>query len=128
MKLFAVLFLVVIVSAGCMAPDDATTAEKPALLFEGLPDSRFVGTWKSDTGNSTYNLKEDGSYHIKSKVTNRGQTFDTESDGEWRAKEDRLLFKDPQGNVVPYLFKLDGRKLTLTMTGSMKGETVLLLQ
>jgi len=47
------------------------------------------------------------------------------STGSWSVKGDRMLFKDQQGNVAAYGYKLAGSKLTLTPTGTMKHPTIM---
>lgn len=112
---------------GCTSPnDELVPAERPVTAFEGTPDGKFVGTWKSTDGVSTYQLEKDGKYKLDSNIPVRGQSpIQSKSEGEWRVNGDRMIFKDPQGNVVPYSFKLEGETLELSLTGRMKAKTVL---
>lgn len=114
--------------AGCQTEQPEAESTVPQVAFEGSPDSRFVGTWKTENGNSTYSLQPDGSFRLKSTVSTPGGKFDTESNGLWRVKNDHMLFKDADGLVSTYRHELAGDKLTLTRTGSMKTKTVLLRQ
>jgi hypothetical protein len=120
----------VLFAAGCAGDDsdDIALTEKPPVAFDGKPDSRFAAVWKTANGASTYTLKEDGGYTIEGKVQTPGGSFDNKSAGSWGAKDDVLLFKDEKGNVVPYRYALEGKKLKLTLTGSLKRETVLVRQ
>ena len=49
----------------------------------------------------------------------------THSEGEWRATDDAILFRDAAANVVPYSFELKGDTLTFISMGTLKSRTVL---
>lgn len=113
---------------GCASPSDAEEddAPKPHVVFEGDVPDRFAGTWKTEDGKSTYQLKRDGSYVLDSKVNVPGRVpIDSHLEGEWRVKGERMLFRDGQGDVVPYLFKIEGDALELSLTGRLKNVTKL---
>lgn len=113
-------------SFGCGPQVEEIGVEEPKkIAFDGKPDERFVGTWTSEDGKSTYVLKEDGAYNLKATVSTPGGSMNTESDGSWSVNGDRFLIKDYAGNVVPYTYELADGKLTLGLTGSMKTSTVL---
>lgn len=114
LKIFGALVLLVTVT-GCQQED--SSPEYPTVKFEGKPDSRMVGTWTNDTKKSTYTIKDDGSYHLEATVTAMGNTMYTKDDGHWAVNDDKLLFKDGQGNVAQYKFELDGTNLTLDLNG-----------
>lgn len=117
--------LVFVLLFGCGSQVEEVVDDTPKVVFEGKPDARFVGTWTSEDGKSTYTLKEDGAYNLKAKISTPGGAMDTESAGSWAVNGDRFLIKDPAGNVVPYTFDFADGKLTLGLTGSMKTSTVL---
>ncbi len=120
------LFTVAGLLAGCQgSEDEGGVPEKPPVAFEGKTDPRFEGKWKTADGKSTYDIRRDGTYSFNGKVSTQGGTFDNKFEGAWLIKEELMLFKDGQGNVVPYKFTLDGNKLTLALTGSLKRESVL---
>ena len=123
----AALALLVVVSGCAPATDELVPADKPAVAFKGEADKKFVGVWKSTTVDSTYKLSADGAYQLHSRVKMPGGPgmIDADSAGEWRLDGDKLLFKDAQGNVVPYEYKLDGDNLSLISTGKMKNKTEL---
>jgi hypothetical protein len=121
---------VIIFSIGCSGNTESAEGppEPTKVPFVGEPEPRFVGTWKLDGKDSTYTIRKDGTYSFKGMVSTQGGSFENKFDGEWKANDGQLLFKDGQGAVVPYNYKLEGNKLTLTLTGTMKRETVLLKQ
>lgn len=96
--------------------------ERPAVAFEGKPDEKIVGTYKTKDG-TVYVFDKAGSFHFDGvTATPKGQKK-THGEGDWVVNGDRLLFKDANG-VVPYNFVQKGRDLTLSLTGKMKNETV----
>ncbi len=109
---------------GC-APSDEVADEKPAVVFQGKPDSRFVGTWNAEGSGSIYEFKEDGTYNLKGKVKMQGGTYDNNSSGSWAVDQEKLLIKDQHGNVTPYAIDFKDPVLTLSLTGSLKNKTVL---
>jgi|GEM_PF-1913544 len=113
------------VTACAPSDEDAAGAETPVVTMAGKPEPKLTGTWVTANGQSTYRMKDDGSFHLKSKITNAGGVINSESDGQWSANEDKLYFKGASGFVAEYGFKLDGAKLTMVSTGSAKNETVL---
>ncbi len=117
--------LAVLALFGCDSGVEEVVDDTPKVAFEGQQDERFVGTWASEDGKSTYTLESDGKYNLKAKISTPGGAMDTESGGSWAVNGDRFLIKDPAGNVVPYTFELKDGKLTLSLTGSMKTSTVL---
>ena len=113
---------------GCKASDDELSDETPAVSFEGKPDPRFASVWKTQDGNSTYNLALNGDFSLKGKVKTPGGMFDNNVKGKWAVKNDLILFQYNGTDVVPYKYSLAGSKLTLTLTGKMKRSTVLVKQ
>ena len=101
-------------------------AEKPLVAFEGNPDPQFAATWKSADGRSTYQLARDGTYKLDSKISVQGRApFNSHLEGDWKVKDDRMLFRDKSGVAVPYAYELKGDTLTLSLTGSLKNKTIL---
>jgi hypothetical protein len=115
--------------AGCHHDDvEVIEPDKPALTFEGAPDLKFAGAWKT-TSNSKYNLDKSGSYTLDETIHVRGnKPIDSHLTGQWAVKGDRILFKDQAGNVAQYAYAFDGTKLTLTSTGSLKSKTIMIRQ
>jgi len=115
------------VCAGCSHPDSDeldTTVKK--IAFEGAPDPKFAGTWKTEDGVSTYTIKADGSYELASKIqVAKQKPIDSHLTGNWAVKADQMLFKDQSGNVSGYTFALEGTKLTLVSNGTLKAKTVM---
>jgi len=123
-----IVFLVAIVAAwSCQPAEEIIDVQRPKVVpFTGKVDPRFVGTWKTDNGMSTYQLKEDGAYVLDSTIRVQGQApIQSHLEGEWRLDGDRLLFKDGNGNVVPYAFTIKDDTLELGLTGKLKTKTVL---
>jgi len=111
--------------AGCAKEDDGESApEKPKIAFEGKPDPALVGFWKQDTRDASYNIKADGTFDYKGKVATPGGTIDASFSAPWLVNGDLVLFKDQLGNVSQYKYKIEGDKLTLSRTGSIKLDTV----
>ena len=110
-------------SAGCAKNDDGDVAtEKLPIAFEGKPDEKFVGFWKQTNRDASYDLHADGTFNYKGKVSTPGGVIDTSFSSSWLVNGDRMLLKDQSGNVTEYKHKLEGNKLTLSGTGSMKIE------
>jgi hypothetical protein len=112
---------------GC-EPEESAPTGPPPVAFVGKVDESLVGTWKTENKKSTYDISKDGAYKLEATITTPGGKMDTKSSGQWLVNGDLLLFKDEKGNVAKYLWKLDGKKLTLSLTGSLKRDTVLLRQ
>jgi hypothetical protein len=126
MKTLSLCALVACFLVGCTESDPYA---KPPVAFRGEVDKRFVGTWKTSKGDATYDLKADGAYSLEARVSTPGGTLDTKSNGKWLVDKDRFLIEDAQKNVTPYAMQFEGSdKVTLTLTGTMKTETVLLRQ
>lgn len=118
-------------AAGCQTTADATESgapAKPAVAFEGTTDEKYVGTWKTPDGKTTYVLAPDGKFTLKSKVSYQGRSLDQNVSSEWRAKDGKIIFKDASGNPAEYSAKLEGNKLTLDLTGKMRNAMVLVKQ
>lgn len=112
--------------AGCSPGDEGAAPALKAL--DGKPDARFAGVWKTESGASTYTFAENGDYDLKARITTPNGPMDTESRGSWSVKGDKFFIKDPGGNIVGYEHDLQGDRLTLTLTGSLRNATVLLRQ
>jgi len=56
-------------SVGCTREDEGETAEKPPIPFEGKPDPKFVGLWRQTNRDASYDIKPDGTFDYKSKVS-----------------------------------------------------------
>lgn len=110
---------------GCGAAGEESASIEPAMEFKGKPEPKFVGTWKAKDRDSTYQLKEDGKYQHTGTVTRQGNTYPNNFEGDWAATDDRIYFKDPAGNPVPYAWKLEGNTLTISRTGTIKSDIVL---
>lgn len=59
---------------------------------------------------------------MESKVKGRQGPMEMKVDVRWRLNKDHVLLEDTSKNVVPYFYRLDGNKLTLALTGSLKNE------
>ena len=94
--------------------------------FEGKVDERFVGHWKTSDERSKYEFSKDGRYSLESKVRTPNGTLDTKSAGDWLISDDRFLIRDANGNIASYRWTIQGGKLKLALTGSLKNETVLI--
>lgn len=108
---------------GCEPAEDVP-AEPNKGPLTGEVDKEIAGAYKASDG-MTYEFKEDGSFTLKGQVSTPTGMVDRESKGEWRVDGDKLMIKDAQGYVVPYVLKNEGGVLNLTMTGKMKAETKL---
>jgi hypothetical protein len=118
----------VLAVTGCQSSEEGVpTDDRPKVVFEGKPDERFVAVWNSkETAGNAYTIKGDGTYSYKGVVFMQGKKIDNQFEGEWLVNGDRLLFKDKNGNVVPYAYKFEGDTLTLSLTGRLKRDTVLI--
>lgn len=116
---------------GCQSPEEEiTSSTATSVPFDGRPDPRFVGDWKSADKSADYLFGADGMYHLNKKVAARQGNFQIKVDARWCLNKagDRILMEDAAKNVVPYTYQLEGNKLTLALTGSLKNETVLFKQ
>lgn len=115
--------------AGCNSDEDGIEPEKPLVAFEGKPEPQYAATWKTQDDRSVYQIGEDGTYKVDTKVTTKGQApFNSHLEGEWKVNDKLMLFRDKNGAVTPYIIDLKGNTLTLTLTGSMKNKTVMVKQ
>jgi len=119
--------LCIICLTGCKPKDEEILGDDtPKIAFEGAPDAKYAGTWKTEDGISVYELESSGGYKQASHVPiPKGKPVDSHQTGNWAVKGDRMLFKDQAGNVAAYSYALAGDKLTLTTLGSMKAKTVM---
>ena len=108
---------------GC-EPTEEMPPEPNKGPLTGEVDKELAGAYKANDG-MTYDFKEDGSFTLKGQISTPKGMVDRESKGEWRVDGDKLMIKDAQGYVVPYILKKEGGNLNLTMTGKMKAETKL---
>lgn len=115
------------VCLGCGPAADEILVDEgpPKVEFKGKPDPRLFGAWSTADGKSTYTFEENGKYTYDGIVTTQGGTFPNKFEGEWSLDGDRVYFRDAEGVVVPYAVSLKDDTLKLTLTGSMKNETVL---
>ncbi|CAN5411545.1 hypothetical protein BH11ARM1_BH11ARM1_03210 [soil metagenome] len=126
MKTLFLIPLALLLGACASNPDEAEDIDSKPVAFSGKVDPQFVGTWKTTNNISVYHLEKDGTYKLDSKVqVSKGPTINSHLEGKWLVDSDRMLFKDAQGNVVPYTLKLTDKTLELTLTGSMKNKTTL---
>ena len=126
--ILCLLPLICLLGAGCSnkSADDVEDSAKPKVAFLGKADDRFVATWKSTDGVSTYRFDKGGTYKLDSKIkVQQHAPIDSHQEGSWLVNGDRMLFKDGSGNVVPYAFALAGNTLELTLTGGLKVKTTL---
>lgn len=114
---------------GCKTPEPEVEVEQPKLAFEGAPDPKYAGTWKTDDGISTYVLEAAGTYKLSSKVQIQGQKpMFSNLKGNWCIDGDRMLFRDQSAQVSGYSYELKANKLTLISTGYLKSKTVMTRQ
>lgn len=124
----AVVGLALLVSSLACSPSAEEPEFDPSQVkLEGEPDPAMAGTWKSKTG-ATYVFNKDGSYSLRSDVKTQQGAFEIKVDAQWRRSGTRILLEDSSKLVVPYEYKLEGNKLTLSSTGSSKITTVLTKQ
>ena len=117
-----------IAAVGCSKNEDEELPMPVAtnVSFDGAPEEKYAGTWKTADGISTYFIDKSGTYKADSVIPMKGQApMKTHIEGEWKASGEQLLFKDAKGNVVPFSCKLDGDTLELSLTGSMKRKIVM---
>lgn len=115
--------LLAFASFGC-EPYEGPPEEPEKGALTGEVDKEIAGAYQSSDG-MAYTFADDGSFTLKGQIQTPDGPVDRESKGEWRVDDDKLMIKDAQGYVVPYLLKREGGVLKLTMTGSMKAETTL---
>jgi hypothetical protein len=121
-----VLGLFVLPIAGCHDDVEVIEPETASRAFEGSPDPKFAGVWKTENGVSVYNIAKGGTYQLESKIRVQGKKpFLSHLTGQWAVKGDKMLFKDQSGMVSSYRCSLEGNKLTLTTGGSLKAKTVM---
>ena len=115
---------------GCAPKDtdeEITSTEPNSTRFEGKPDAKYAGAYKTVDGLSTYKFGSDGDFTLDGKVKSPSGVFDQHVKGQWALNGDRILFQY-NGTTVPYAYRLAGNRLTLSLTGSLKKETVLVKQ
>ncbi len=112
---------------GCKKDDtEVIEPDKPSVAFEGSPDVKYAGTWKSEVGDATYTIDKSGSYKLDQTIqVSKQKPIESHLTGNWAIKGGNMLFKDQAGNVAAYSVELSGDKLTLTSTGSLKSKTVM---
>ena len=125
MRKFLFLGAFALVAIGCQPSDDYVAPERKVVSFEGETDKRLVGDWKTSDGKGDYTFNEDGNFSLKSKISTPGGVIDSNVKGQWKVKNEQLLIKDQNGNVVPYSLKVSGKSVTLALTGSLKNEVTL---
>lgn len=125
MRKFLILGALALVAIGCQPSDDYVEPERKVVSFEGETDKRLVGDWKTSDGKGDYTFNEDGNFSLKSKISTPGGVIDSNVKGQWKVKNEQLLIKDQNGNVVPYSLKVSGKSVTLALTGSLKNEVTL---
>lgn len=125
MRKFLILGALALVAIGCQPSDDYVEPERKVVSFEGETDKRLIGDWKTSDGKGDYNFKEDGNFSLKSKIETPSGVIDSTVKGQWKVKNEQLLIKDQNGNVVPYSLKVSGKSVTLALTGSLKNEVTL---
>lgn len=125
MKHLHLLWLALILSGCAQDADNYVAPQKPVVQFVGNIDPALVGAWTSEDQKSQYVFAKDGTFTLKISVNTPGGKQSNESKGQWKVAEEQLLIQDESGNVVPYRLKKGGNKVTLQLTGTMKGETVL---
>ncbi len=121
------LTALLLVLNGCKN-DDVETIEpdKPSQAFNGKPEERFCGKWKTEDGVCAYNLESSGSYKLETLVRVQGQKpMLAKSTGLWGLADAKMQFKDQAGNVATYSFDLNPNKLILTSLGSLKSKTIM---
>jgi hypothetical protein len=128
-SLLAISIAVLALAGGCTPADADATEEAPKVVaFGGKPDEKFAGKYKTVDGDRTYSFESDGKFRLDGTIDNRGQKMPVKVEGAWSVDGDRFLVKDQSSNVVPYTYTLEGKTLTLTLTGSMKNKTILTKQ
>lgn len=104
--------------------DGEDEAIAKAIPFEGSVDPKFVGKWKSPDRDSRYEFLKDGKYVADSIIQVKGRDpIKSHLEGQWKVSNDRMLFRDAAGTVVPYIYTLKGDELELSLTGKMKTKT-----
>jgi len=121
---FALVLATVTLGCGARDSDALVSSDRPKVAFDGKPDPRFVGTWKTTTG-SLYKFERDGSYTLDGNVKTPGGIMKNHVVGSWGYKDTTMQFKDANGIVVPYTCSLEGTTLKLTSVGTLKRELVL---
>lgn len=124
---FGVGLALLVASIACSPPVEEAEFDPTQVKLEGEPDPAIAGTWKSKTG-AIYTFNKDGSYSLRSDVKTQQGAFEVKVDAQWRRAGTRILLEDASKLVVPYEFKLEGNKLTLSSTGSTKITTELTKQ
>jgi len=117
---------IVLTASGCKGDNSSEVVEDPPVVaFEGKPDARFVGAWSRTSGIGIYTFKQDGTYNFKGQIMNRGQKMPVDVNGEWKVKDNLFLIRT-NGAVAKKTFSLAGNQLTLSLTGRMKLDEVLI--
>ncbi|MDR3692906.1 MAG: hypothetical protein P4L46_26235 [Fimbriimonas sp.] len=119
--------LLAIPLVGCHKDDvEVIEPEAAPKVFDGVPDAKYAGTWKTENGQSTYWLAADGTYKLQTKIqVSHQKPFLSHLTGRWGAKNDKMEFRDESGNVSTFGFEVQGEKMTLTSLGSLKSKTVM---
>ena len=111
---------------GCHEEGESVETPVASKVFDGTPDAKFEGTWKTEDGMSTYQLNKNGTYLLDSKIKVAGnKPINSHLKGMWGIKGSMMEFKDQASNVASYGFELQGNKLTLTSSGVAKAKTIM---
>lgn len=103
--------------------DGIPVPDRPPVAFEGTPDPKLAGVYKTNSG-MIYTLDKSGNSEFKGTKSTPNGPQATSGHGQWAVKGDTIYFKDENG-VVPYLYQQKGKQLILSMSGTKtKHETV----
>jgi hypothetical protein len=97
---------------------------KRVIEFKGLVDDRFVGRWKSNTQDVTYDFQKSGEYTYKGTVQTQGGPQTIDQKGKWLVNSDKLIVMDDKDETFDFTFKLDGTSLSLKTNGQRKIESL----
>lgn len=125
MMTVATLVATVMVGACVQPEDDAKPVGPQTVDFQGKPDPKFVGTWKTADARSGLDLAQDGklTVHVVTASPQGDHSFDLM--GDWLVNSDgdlMLQYLDASKSVtkLKYKTKLEGGKLTLAQPNGLK--------
>jgi hypothetical protein len=126
MKYSFLLLTAGLVIAGCKGEsfEEVSTEAPPkrVIEFKGSVDDRFVGRWKSNTQDVTYDFQKSGEYTYKGTVQTQGGPQPIDQKGKWLVNADKLVVMDDKDETFDFTFKLDGTNLSLKTNGQRKIE------
>jgi len=128
MKYSILILTAGLILSGCKGEtfEEVSSALPPkrVIEFKGSIDDKFIGRWKANTQDVTYDFQKSGEYTYKGTVQTQGGPQTIDQKGKWLVNADRLVVMDDKEETFDFTFKLEGSSLSLKTNGQRKIETL----